>query len=122
MNRVNRPGDRNYRLSDAAVALSADPSGVERPRIVASGRGAVAEQILALAFATGVKVREDPDLVEILSVLDLDSEIPIEALALVSEILSYVYRSNAAPAGVESTEGPSAPVGSQDSPATTRRP
>ena len=93
---MRRPGDKDSRLSDAAVALSADPAGSGLPKIVATGRGAVAEQILTLAFAAGVKVREDADLVEILSVLAVDSEIPIEALATVSEILSYVYRANAA--------------------------
>lgn len=72
------------------------------PRVVATGRGAVAEQILALAFATGVKVRQDADLVEIVASLDVDSEIPIEALAAIAEILTYVYRANAAmPDGAE---------------------
>ena len=64
------------------------------PRVVATGRGAVAEQILAIAFAEGVPVREDPDLVELLATLDLDAEIPIDAIAAVAEILSYVYRAN----------------------------
>jgi len=54
----------------------------------------VAEQILAIAFAHDIKVREDADLVQILEAVDLDSEIPLEALAAVAEILSYVYRAN----------------------------
>lgn len=58
----------------------------------------MAEQILQLAFATGVKVREDADLVEVLSAVDLESEIPLEALAAVAEILAYVYRANGASA------------------------
>ena len=40
-------------------------------------------------------MREDADLVEILSAIDIESEIPIEAVAAVAEILSYVYRANA---------------------------
>ncbi|WP_246135359.1 EscU/YscU/HrcU family type III secretion system export apparatus switch protein [Pararhodospirillum oryzae] len=85
------------------MALGYDPAlGDSAPRVLASGRGAVAEQILALAFANGVRVREDADLAEILAVLDLDSEIPIEAFAAVAEILSYVYRANGAwPEGLE---------------------
>jgi len=75
-----------------AVALADSPDQDPRPRIVASGQGAVAEQILQLAFASGVKVREDADLVEILSLLEVDSPIPLEALAAVAEILAYVYR------------------------------
>ena len=63
-------------------------------RFVAGGRGSVAEQILQIAFAQGVKVREDADLAELLSAIDIDSEIPIEAFAAVAEILTYVYRAN----------------------------
>lgn len=76
-----------------AVALEHKPDrGDPRPRIVATGSGAVAEQILQLAFANGVKVREDADLVEILALFEEDSLIPLEALAAVAEILAYVYR------------------------------
>jgi flagellar biosynthesis protein len=84
-----------------AVALKNDRSTPGLPRIVATGRGAVAEQILELAFANGVKVREDADLAEILAAIDLDSEIPVEAIAAVAEILAYVYRANRTLAGAE---------------------
>lgn len=67
------------------------------PRVTASGKGAVAEQILQIAFAKGIPVREDPDLAEILSAVDVDSEIPVDALSAVAEILSYLYRTNAKP-------------------------
>ena len=76
-----------------AVALKDSPTG-ETPNIVASGRGHIAEQILELAFANGVKVREDADLVQVLGALDVDSEVPLEALAAVTEILNYVYLAN----------------------------
>ena len=78
-----------------AVALSDQGKSGTRPRVVASGHGGVAEQILQLAWANDIKVREDADLVEILSAIDVESEIPIEAFAAVAEILSYVYRANA---------------------------
>lgn len=79
-----------------AVALKydwEDAHGV--PRIVASGEGWVAERILELAFANGVRVREDADLVEVLTALEVDSLIPEDAYMAVAEILSYVYRANA---------------------------
>jgi flagellar biosynthesis protein len=80
---------------EAAVALSYRPEqGDEAPRVVASGKGELARQILDLAFAAGVKVREDADLVEILAAVDLDSPVPLEALMAVAEILTYVYRAN----------------------------
>jgi flagellar biosynthesis protein len=76
-----------------AVALEEQP-GHTAPIITASGRGFVAEQILEIAFANGVKVREDADLVQVLAAVDVDSAIPTEALAAVSEILAYVYKAN----------------------------
>ena len=78
-----------------AVALSDREKSGTHPRVVASGEGGVAEQIIQLAWANDIKVREDADLVEILSAIDVESEIPIEAFAAVAEILSYVYRANA---------------------------
>ncbi len=77
-----------------AVALRHELESDDAPRVVAKGEGTVAEQILQIAFATGVKVREDADLVEILAALDIDSEIPLEAFAAVAEILSYIYYVN----------------------------
>jgi flagellar biosynthesis protein len=79
-----------------AVALE-ERAGQSSPVIIASGRGYVAEQILAIAFANDVKVRSDADLVQVLSAIDVDSEIPTEAVAAVSEILAYVYRANGQP-------------------------
>ena len=78
-----------------AVALQDDRETPAAPRITASGKGKVAEQILAIAFANGVKVREDADLAQILSLLEIDSVVPLEALAAVAEILRYVYLANA---------------------------
>ena len=64
------------------------------PRVAATGKGAVAEQILQIAFERGIPVREDPDLAQILSTLEVDDVIPTDALAAVAEILSYLYRLN----------------------------
>jgi len=69
-------------------------SSRDMPQILASGYGKVAEEILALAFANGVKVREDADLAQILVALDLEENIPLEALQAVSEILARVYEAN----------------------------
>ncbi|MFN4274934.1 MAG: EscU/YscU/HrcU family type III secretion system export apparatus switch protein [Ferrovibrio sp.] len=76
-----------------AVALGYDPKRDEAPRVVASGQGHIADQIVRIALDHGVTVRQDSDLVEILSKLDIDALIPVEAFAAVAEILSYIYRS-----------------------------
>lgn len=77
------------------MALAYEHGEDEAPRVVATGRGYVAETILQIAFASGVKVREDADLAEILAAVDIDSMIPVEAFSAVAEILSYIYRANA---------------------------
>ena len=82
------------RREAVAVALKYIREHDNAPRVMAGGRGSIAEQILQIAFANGVKVREDADLAELLSAIDVDSEIPIEAFAAVAEILAYVYRAN----------------------------
>lgn len=82
-------------LKDAiAVALKYEPGDDGAPKVIAGGRGHIAEQILQIAFDRGIKVRKDADLAQILSVIDVDSEIPLEAFAAVAEILVYVYRAN----------------------------
>jgi flagellar biosynthesis protein len=90
--------------SAISVALS-EQEGGRAPKVIAAGRGTVAEQILALAFAHGIKVREDADLAELLSAIDIDSEIPVEAFTAVAEILRYVYLANAE---TDSKDAPSA--------------
>lgn len=77
-----------------AVALSYDPAVADAPRVVATGKGRTAEQILEIAFAKGVKVREDADLAQVLAAVDVDTVIPVEAFVAVAEILAYVYRAN----------------------------
>lgn len=73
-----------------AVALSGEEA--ESTRVVAKGEGALAEQILSLAFSHGVKVRQDAALAEVLSALEPESEIPPIALAAVAEILNHLYQ------------------------------
>lgn len=80
-----------------AVALQYDPDKAGAPTVTASGKGALADQILNLAFANGVKVRSDPDLAQVLAAVEVDTVIPIEAFAAVAEILAYVYRANNRP-------------------------
>lgn len=82
--------------ASVAVAIQSDKGKADSlPKIIASGRGKLAEQILELAFSKGVKVREDADLAELLATLDLDTPIPSEAIVAVAEILARVYEANA---------------------------
>lgn len=75
-----------------AVALRYESKKEDAPRVVATGEGFIADQIVRIALDNGVTVHKDSDLVEILSKLDIDALIPVEAFAAVAEILSYIYR------------------------------
>ena len=86
--------DGRQALVRRLVAVALDHEAGALPRVVASGHGAVAERILDMAFAAGVKVRSDADLAEILAAVDLGTDIPPEAIVAVAEILAHVYRAN----------------------------
>lgn len=92
-----------------AVAIGAPlpESQQNLPHLVATGRGELAEEILALAFANNIKVRQDADLAELLGTLALDTPIPPEAIIAVAEILNRVYELNqqAVPAHVREALG-----------------
>lgn len=74
------------------MALRYDTEHEDAPRVMATGEGFIAEQIVRIALDNGITVHKDSDLVEILSKLDIDALIPLEAFAAVAEILSYIYR------------------------------
>ena len=75
-----------------AVALEYQPLGGQAPRVVAKGKGSVAERILELARKAGVPIKEDPVLLSLLSHLNVDQEIPPEAYRVVAELLAFIYR------------------------------
>jgi flagellar biosynthesis protein len=77
-----------------AVALQYNAATDNAPRVVAKGRGLMAEKIIALAREQGIPMREDPDLVQMLTQLDLDREIPPSLYKVVAELLAFVYRLN----------------------------
>lgn len=72
-----------------AVALSYDV-GDEAPRIVAAGKGAVAERIIEKAKENDVPLYEDSKLAGTLSRLEIGDTIPPELYEVVAEILLFV--------------------------------
>lgn len=75
----------------SAVAL-AYREGMAAPRVVAKGRGVLAETIIERARAAGVYVHESPALVALLMQVDLDEQIPPELYLAVAELLAWLYR------------------------------
>lgn len=77
-----------------AVALKYIPEEMSAPVVVAKGQGLLAEQIVEKARDSGVPIQEDASLVEVLSKLDIEQQIPSELYQLVAEVLSFVYRTD----------------------------
>lgn len=74
-----------------AAALQYRHGQDSAPKVIAKGKGKVAEKILETAKAYGIPIKEDRELVEVLSSLDLYQEIPPELYKAVAEILAFVY-------------------------------
>ncbi|TSA44997.1 MAG: flagellar biosynthesis protein FlhB [Deltaproteobacteria bacterium] len=77
-----------------AAAIKYDNRKDVAPKVIAKGRGAIAEKIIELAQKKNVPIKVDPALVQILSKLDIDEQIPVELYKAVAEILSFVYSAN----------------------------
>jgi len=74
-----------------AVAL-AYHAGETAPKVVAKGRGLLAEAIIEKAREAGVYVHESPELVAMLMQIDIDQHIPHELYLAVAELLAWLYR------------------------------
>ncbi len=77
-----------------AVALKYQPKKDNAPRVIAKGKGKVAEKIIEIAREHNIVIQDDPDLIEVLSQLDLNAEIPPDLYVVVAELLSFVYSLN----------------------------
>ncbi len=78
-----------------AAALRYDCDESPAPRVVARGDGLVAERILAIAREHNIPIHQDPALVNVLSQLDLDQQIPPALYLAIAEVLAFLYRTGA---------------------------
>lgn len=77
-----------------AVALQYDASHSSAPRVVAKGQGELAERILESARQEGIPLYQDPELIEVLSQLDVGTQIQPELYRAVAQVLIYIYKMN----------------------------
>ncbi|WP_319409815.1 EscU/YscU/HrcU family type III secretion system export apparatus switch protein [uncultured Desulfosarcina sp.] len=77
-----------------AAALKYDQAKNMAPRVVAKGKGHVAEQIIQVARENDVPLVEDRNLANVLEAMELESEIPAELYRAVAEVLVFIYRLN----------------------------
>lgn len=82
------PKEREEKIKQA-IALEYDPND-EAPRVIASGKGTLAERIIEKAKESDVPVHRDDKLAETLSRLEIGETIPPELYEVVAEILVFV--------------------------------
>ena len=75
-----------------AVALKYDVKKDRAPKILASGRGSMAEEILRLAEENQIPFYEDKTLATLLAKLKFDEEIPPQLYTVVAEVLAFAYQ------------------------------
>ena len=98
-----------------AVAL-AYQSGDSAPKIVAKGRGLIAEQIIARAKEHGVFVHESKEMVSLLMQVDLDDRIPPALYRAVAELLAWLYHIESAKSNRDKVSSRDAPLNVSTSP------
>lgn len=75
-----------------AIALSYNPNENSSPKVIAKGKGKIAENILDKAGLNNVPIYEDSNLVELMSQLDLNEAIPEDLYEAVAEVFAFIYR------------------------------
>lgn len=84
----------NFKKSQKAVALGYEEKKDVAPKVLASGKGLIAQKIIELAAENNIPIHSDADLIEILSVLEIDEHIPVEVYSVVAEIFTHLYEKN----------------------------
>jgi flagellar biosynthesis protein len=75
--------------ANTAVALQYTED-LPAPLVIASGRGRLAEAIVAIARQSGVTLVKDPILADSLAYLDVNTFIPESLYEVVAELLAFV--------------------------------
>lgn len=74
-----------------AIALTYEQHKHSAPAVIAKGKGFVAEQILERARKENIPIQEDPSLVELLSKLNINEQIPEDLYMAVAEVFAFIY-------------------------------
>ncbi|MBF0118074.1 MAG: EscU/YscU/HrcU family type III secretion system export apparatus switch protein [Desulfobacterales bacterium] len=77
-----------------AVALKYQAGKDKAPKLTAKGSGIVAEKIIEIAKEHNIPIKNDPDLIEVLSKIDINEEIPPNVYVAVAELLAFAYSVN----------------------------
>jgi flagellar biosynthesis protein len=66
-------------------------TGDTAPKVVAKGKGLIAEEIIARAKEHGVYIHQSKELVSLLMKVELDQDIPPTLYRIVAELLAWLY-------------------------------
>jgi flagellar biosynthesis protein len=79
-------------MKQKAVALRYDTDKESAPKVVAKGEGQVAQNIIKIAELNDLPIKKDEDLIELLSKVELDKEVPQALYKAVAEVFSFIYK------------------------------
>lgn len=85
----------NYQKSDVrkeAIALKYDQDAQIAPKVIAKGKGVIANNILESAEENNIPIQQDPTLIELMSGLNINDAIPEELYKAVAEVFAFVYQ------------------------------
>ncbi len=85
---------KEFKRPKSAISLRYSSNRDLAPKVTAKGKGPVAENIIALAKEHNIPIKEDPDLVEVLSQVEVNQDIPPTVYHVVAELLAFVYQLN----------------------------
>jgi len=85
---------KEVKILKKAVSLKYEQPKHQAPIVTAKGQGIIAEKIISIAKKHQIPIKDDPDLVEILSQLELNEQIPTTVYQVVAEIFAFIYHLN----------------------------
>jgi len=81
-------------MKQKAAALRYDTNKESAPRVIAKGEGSAAENIIKIAELHNLPIKKDEDLIELLSKVELDKEVPEALYKAVAEVFSFIYKAS----------------------------
>ncbi|HIP15241.1 MAG TPA: type III secretion system protein [Sulfurimonas autotrophica] len=78
-------------MKKKAIALQYNKEKNQAPVVSAKGEGKTAQKIIQIAKENGVPLKKDEDLVELLSKVELDKEVPPQMYKAIAEVFSFIY-------------------------------
>ena len=86
LQQVTKPSDRS------AVAIKYDIDKDAAPVVMAAGKGPLAEEIIRIAEENRIPLFEDRKLAQLLSKIEIDTEVPPELYVLIAEVLAFIFK------------------------------